>query len=409
LLTRPLPVYVVCPGRTYRDDPLDATHSPVFAQIEGLAVDVGLSMADLRGTLDVFAESMFGAGLTTRLRPHFFPFTEPSAEVDVLCFACRGEQPARATCRVCSGEGWIEWGGCGMVDPNVLVACGVDPTRYSGFAFGMGLERTAMVRHGVHEIRDFVDGTSGSAGSFRTEVSRAGPDVVAARPARRERRDRPGGADGADGAGGTLPGAEVVADALTAAGLKVEHVTRVGADLSGVVVGEVVDIEVVQAKNKDVRWVQVRVGEQETHGRRLRRVQLRGRRPRRGRAAGAVLPGASASKPARTYGHVSDGMICSVRELGSARPRGILVLPPDTPLGADVAGLLGLPDDVLDIESAPTAGYALSIRGVAGRSRPCSACRGGIRPPGRCRPARWTAPGPRRGHNRLRPLTSPAV
>ncbi len=157
LLSRPLPVYVVCPGRTYRNDAVDATHSPVFGQLEGLAVDEGITMADLRGTLDVFAQALFGSGLPTRLRPSYFPFTEPSAELDVGCFACRGE-PDRQPCRVCSDEGWIEVGGCGMVDPNVLVACGVDPARYSGFAFGMGLERAAMIRHGVHEIRDFVDG-----------------------------------------------------------------------------------------------------------------------------------------------------------------------------------------------------------------------------------------------------------
>jgi phenylalanyl-tRNA synthetase alpha chain len=157
LLERPLPVYLVGPGRTYRNDAVDATHSPVFSQIEGLAVDEGITMGDLRGTLEVYARALFGDGLATRLRPHFFPFTEPSAELDVQCFACRGEG-ARQPCRVCSSEGWIEAGGCGMVDPDVLRACGIDATRYSGFAFGMGLERAAMIRHGIHEIRDFVDG-----------------------------------------------------------------------------------------------------------------------------------------------------------------------------------------------------------------------------------------------------------
>ncbi len=157
LLSRPLPVYVVAPGRTYRNDTIDATHSPVFGQFECLAVDENITMADLRGTLSVFAEALFGSGLSTRLRPSFFPFTEPSAELDVQCFACRGEA-ARQPCRVCSDEGWIEIGGCGMVDPNVLRAAGVDATRYSGFAFGMGLERAAMFRHGVREIRNFVEG-----------------------------------------------------------------------------------------------------------------------------------------------------------------------------------------------------------------------------------------------------------
>lgn len=157
LLSRPLPVYVVAPGRTYRNDTVDATHSPVFSQLECLAVDEGITMADLRGTLDAFAGVLFGTGLNTRLRPNYFPFTEPSAELDVQCFNCRGEA-ARQPCRVCSDEGWIELGGCGMVDPNVLRAAGVDPTRYSGFAFGMGLERAAMMRHGVREIRDLLEG-----------------------------------------------------------------------------------------------------------------------------------------------------------------------------------------------------------------------------------------------------------
>lgn len=153
LLSRPLPVYVVCPGRVFRADAIDATHLPVFHQLEGLAVDEGLTMADLRGCLDALAAAVFGPGLTTRLRGNYFPFTEPSAEVDLQCFNCRG-----SGCRICAYEGWIEWGGCGMVHPNVLLACGVDPGRYSGFAFGMGLERTVMFQRGVTDIRDFVEG-----------------------------------------------------------------------------------------------------------------------------------------------------------------------------------------------------------------------------------------------------------
>jgi phenylalanyl-tRNA synthetase alpha chain len=158
LLERDLPVYVVCPGKVFRTDELDATHTPVFHQVEGLAVDEGLTMAHLKGTLDHFAAAMFGEGSRTRLRPSFFPFTEPSAEMDLLCFVCRGELPAREGCRTCKGTGWIEWGGCGMVNPNVLRACGVDPARYTGFAFGMGLERTLMFRNGVEDMRDMVEG-----------------------------------------------------------------------------------------------------------------------------------------------------------------------------------------------------------------------------------------------------------
>jgi phenylalanyl-tRNA synthetase alpha chain len=172
MLTRDLPIYVICPGRTFRTDEMDATHSPVFHQVEGLAVDEGITMAHLKGTLDHFASSMFGAGLTTRLRPSYFPFTEPSAELDIQCFVCRGAsvEPGAPPCRTCSSEGWIEWGGCGMVNPRVLVACGIDPDRYTGFAFGMGIERTLMSRHGAEDMRDMVEGDVRFARPFGTEL-----------------------------------------------------------------------------------------------------------------------------------------------------------------------------------------------------------------------------------------------
>ncbi|MFN2479347.1 MAG: phenylalanine--tRNA ligase subunit alpha [Pseudonocardiaceae bacterium] len=146
LLERELPVYVVCPGRTFRTDALDATHTPVFHQIEGLAVDKGITMAHLKGTLDAFARAMFGDTSRIRLRPSFFPFTEPSAEPDVWFPEKKG------------GPGWVEWGGCGMINPNVLRACGIDPDVYSGFAFGMGIERTLMFRNGIADMRDMVEG-----------------------------------------------------------------------------------------------------------------------------------------------------------------------------------------------------------------------------------------------------------
>jgi len=178
LLSRDLPVYVVCPGRVFRTDELDATHTPVFHQVEGLAVDEGLTMGHLKGTLDHFAAAMFGVGMRTRFRPHFFPFTEPSAEMDLLCFVCRGEslgvgpdgEPDRGYCRTCKGEGWIEWGGCGVVNPRVLVASGVDPERYTGFAFGMGIERSLMFRHGVADMRDMVEGDVRFTRAFGTEI-----------------------------------------------------------------------------------------------------------------------------------------------------------------------------------------------------------------------------------------------
>ncbi|OYO22124.1 phenylalanine--tRNA ligase subunit alpha [Enemella dayhoffiae] len=154
LLTRELPVYIACPGKVYRADEFDATHLPVFHQVEGLVVDKGISMAHLKGTLDHLASELFG-GVTTRFRPHFFPFTEPSAEVDLQCFVCRGTDRG---CRTCGGEGWIEWGGCGVVNPRVLIACGVDPEVYSGFAFGMGIDRGVMFRNGATDLRDMVEG-----------------------------------------------------------------------------------------------------------------------------------------------------------------------------------------------------------------------------------------------------------
>ncbi|MCX6430783.1 MAG: phenylalanine--tRNA ligase subunit alpha [Actinobacteria bacterium] len=147
------PIYVICPGRTFRADELDATHTPVFHQVEGLVVDRGISMAHLKGTLDLFAQKMFGDEVTTRLRPSYFPFTEPSAEVDVFF----------------NGR-WIEWGGCGMVNPKVLIASGIDPSKYSGFAFGMGLERTLMVRHGITDMHDIVEGDIRFSRAFGVDI-----------------------------------------------------------------------------------------------------------------------------------------------------------------------------------------------------------------------------------------------
>ncbi len=149
--TQPLPVYVVIPGRCYRRDTPDARHLPVFHQIEGLVVDRGITFGDLAGTIEAFTTAYFGAAIHSRLRPSFFPFTEPSAEFDVSCIFCEGRG-----CRVCSHSGWIELGGCGMVDPNVFKAVGVDPEEWSGFAFGFGIDRCAMLRHDVDDIRHFI-------------------------------------------------------------------------------------------------------------------------------------------------------------------------------------------------------------------------------------------------------------
>ena len=142
------PIKIICPGKVYRSDSIDATHSPVFHQVEGLVVDKNIAMTDLKGTLEMFAKKCLGEKTKLKFRPHHFPFTEPSAEVDVSCFVCGGKG-----CRVCKGEGWIELLGCGMVHPNVLRNCGIDPEEYSGFAFGFGVERIAMAKFGIEDMR----------------------------------------------------------------------------------------------------------------------------------------------------------------------------------------------------------------------------------------------------------------
>lgn len=152
MLEQKPPIKMISPGRVYRSDALDATHSPVFTQIEGLVVDKGVSMSDLKGTLETFTKRLYGEDSVVRFRPHHFPFTEPSAEMDVMCFNCGGKG-----CRLCKGEGWIELLGAGMVHPKVLEGCGIDPEVYSGFAFGMGLERVVMRRYGIDDLRMFTD------------------------------------------------------------------------------------------------------------------------------------------------------------------------------------------------------------------------------------------------------------
>jgi len=142
------PIKMISPGKVYRSDSVDATHSPIFYQMEGLVIDKGVTFADLKGTLELFAKKMFGNKVQTKFRPHHFPFTEPSAEMDATCFVCGGEG-----CRVCKGSGWIELLGCGMVHPNVLRNCGIDPEVYSGFAFGFGVDRMVMLNYGIDDIR----------------------------------------------------------------------------------------------------------------------------------------------------------------------------------------------------------------------------------------------------------------
>ena len=153
MLSKKPPIRIVCPGRVFRADEMDATHSPVFHQIEGLVIDKDVTMGDLKGTLDAFAKRLYGDDIDVRFRPSFVPFTEPSAEVDLTCFNCHGKG-----CRVCKGTGWIEVLGCGMVNPKVLEMCGIDSSVYSGFAFGIGLERITMLRYGIKDLRLLYEG-----------------------------------------------------------------------------------------------------------------------------------------------------------------------------------------------------------------------------------------------------------
>ena len=164
MLTRKPPIRIVCPGRVYRADEVDATHSPVFHQMEGLVIDEDVTMADLKGTLDAFAKALYGDDVTTRFRPSFFPFTEPSAEVDLTCVNCHGKG-----CRVCKGTGWIEVLGAGMVNPKVLDMCGIDSKKYRGFAFGVGLERIAMLRYGITDLRAMYEGDVRFLSQFRED------------------------------------------------------------------------------------------------------------------------------------------------------------------------------------------------------------------------------------------------
>ena len=352
MLTRPLPLYVVSPGQCYRNEAQDATHSPVFHQIECLAVDEGLTMADLRGAVQAFVDAMFGEGLRTRLRPDYFPFTEPSADVSMECHVCRGafDQAGRDAL------------------PGVPVP---------------GLDRAGRLRHGQPEGAHRVRHRPGPLQRLRVRPRhRAGPDG----PVRRDRhqghpRGRRPVQPGIRGGGlmrvslnwvlevagvdtGTDP-AEV-ARRLTAAGLEVESVEQVGHDISGVVVAEVTEIEELTGFKKPVRYCQVDTSSGEPRGVVCGAVNFAvgDRVPLA--LPGARLPGGFEIGARKTYGHISEGMICSASELGIGDDHsGILVLSPDAPLGADFVRYAGLDDHVLDIAVTPDRGYALSVRGVS--------------------------------------------
>ena len=273
LLERELPVYVVCPGRTFRTDALDATHTPVFHQVEGLAVDKGITMAHLKGTLDAFARAMFGAESRTRLRPSYFPFTEPSAEVDVWFPEKKG------------GAGWVEWGGCGMVNPNVLRACGIDPDVYSGFAFGMGIERTLQFRNGIPDMRDMVEGDVRFSRGLRHLIEERSPCVSCS--------------PGCPSTSADLPSVgRATAEAFVRVGFEIEEIHPAPEVTGPLVVGRVLEIEELTGLKKPIRWCQVDVGEPTTpRGIDLRGHQLRRRRPRGRRAARARCCRAASRSP----------------------------------------------------------------------------------------------------------------
>ena len=245
MLSRKPPIYVICPGRVFRTDEFDATHSPVFHQVEGLVVDEGISMAHLKGTLDHFATAMFGEGITTRFRPSYFPFTEPSAEVDLVCFVCRG-RATRRDCRTCRGEGWIEWGGCGVVNPRVLRACGIDSETLLRL----------RVRHGHRPDPDVPPRHRGPARAVRGR--RPVHDRLRGRPVKapvswiRDYVDLPADVT-----------TEQLAARLTALGLKLEAIEKPGEQIRGpLVVGKVLTMEPEPQKNgKTIEWCTVDVGD----------------------------------------------------------------------------------------------------------------------------------------------------
>ena len=351
LLERPLPVYIVCPGRTFRTDELDATHTPVFHQVEGLAVDKGITMAHLKGTLDAFARADVRAETSrTRLRPPFFPFTEPSAEVDVWFPEKKG------------GAGWVEWGGCGMVNPNVLRACGIDPDGLLRLRVrhGPGAHPAVPQRHPRHARhgrgRRAVQPRLRGLAHPRSETC---VSPVLARRARRRPAHRP-----------DAPTRSARRSSASASRSRTIH--RGAASSTGpLMVGRVVEIEELTEFKKPIRWCQVDIGATRTTGRATSSAAQRNfavgdlvvvALP------GAVLPGGFAIAARKTYGHVSDGMICSARELGIGSDHaGILVLPPGTAAPGDGRDRCcsAWTTRCSTWPITPDRGYCLSVRGLA--------------------------------------------
>ena len=348
LLERELPVYVVCPGRTFRTDELDATHTPVFHQVEGLAVDEGITMAHLKGTLDASPAPCSAPESRTRLRPSYFPFTEPSAEVDVWFPEKKG------------GAGWVEWGGCGMVNPNVLRACGVDTDVYSGFAFGMGIERTLQFRNGIPDMRDMVEGDVRFSRSLRHRralmpcVSRCPgwPSTSTDLPPTSTRRRRGVRARRVRGRGRSHPAPDVTGP---------------------LVVGRVLEIEELTGLKKPIRWCQVDVGDADgPRGVICGATQLRRRRPRSwSRCPARCCPAASTITARKTYGHVSDGMIARRASSASATTTPASSCSRRAPPSPATtrARCSACDDPVIELTVTPDRGYCFSVRGLARETR----------------------------------------
>ena len=379
-----LPIYMIAPGKVYRRDVADPSHLPQFHQIEGLVVDRGITFGDLKGTLDYVCKQIFGPERKTRFRAHYFPFTEPSAEADVSCGICHGEG-----CRMCKGTGWIEILGCGMVDPNVLSMSGIDPEEYSGFAFGMGVERIACLKYDVPDLRMLLEGDMRLRILVRQTVL-----------ARRKCPLRScGTAEHHSKSLCAFPWVERIApailkwavlggnmkvslkwlseytavpedlkafcDRLDLTGTGVEGVEKTGEAFEGVVVGHVVTCE-PHPDSDHMHVVTVDVGAEEP-------VQIVCGAPNIAAdikvpvaLVGAVLPGDFKIKKSKLRGVVSCGMCCSRRELGLGQDHsGIWVLPEDAPVGQSMADFMGAGDTVLDLEITPNRPDCLSMVGMA--------------------------------------------
>ena len=342
LLERELPVYIISIGRTFRTDELDSTHTPVFHQVEGLAVDRGLTMAHLRGTLDAFARSEFGPTARTRMRPHFFPFTEPSAEVDIWFENKKG------------GPGWVEWGGCGMVNPNVL--------RAARYRSGGLLRLRVRVRPGANPAVPQRHSRYARHGRGRRPVLAAVRGGAVMRlPYSWLREVVQRGAPGWDVAPDDLE------QALIRVGHEVEDVITLGPVSGPLRIGRVTGIEELTEFKKPIRACTVDVGEDAD-----RDIVCGATNFAVGDLVvvalpGAMLPGDFQIATRKTYGRTSDGMICSAAELGlGADHSGIMVLPAGTAEpGADAHAVLGLDDVVFDLAVTPDRGYGMSVRGIA--------------------------------------------